>query len=202
MAHRVCPWWMGWILANPLRRLLQDPAAIIAPHVRAGMIVLEPGPGVGYFTLELARAVGPSGRVVAVDVQPRMLSGLRRRAERAGLAGRIEARLVPAEGLGVDDLSGKVDLVFAFAVVHEVPDQARFFADVARVLAPGGRVLLAEPAGHVGADAFEATLRTAEQAGLSREAAPRVARSRTTVLTAAAATGVPPEQEGPRTSGA
>ena len=202
MAHRVCPWWMGWILANPLRRLLQDPAAIIAPHVRAGMIVLEPGPGVGYFTLELARAVGPSGRVVAVDVQPRMLSGLRRRAERAGLAGRIEARLVPAEGLGVDDLSGKVDLVFAFAVVHEVPDQARFFADVARVLSPGGRVLLAEPAGHVGADAFEATLRTAERAGLSREAAPRVARSRTTVLTAAAATGVPPEQEGPRTSGA
>lgn len=182
MAPHVCPWWLGWALANPLRRFLQDPATIVAPLVRAGMTVLEPGPGVGYFTVELARAVGPGGRVVAVDLQPRMLSGLRRRVERAGLAGRVEARLVPARGLGVDDLAGKVDLVFAFAVVHELVDQAHFFEDLARVLAPGGRVLVAEPSGHVGAAAFEATLRTAERAGLARAPAPAVSRSRTAVL--------------------
>lgn len=187
MAPHVCPWWMGWLLANPLRRLLQDPAAIVAPHVRAGMTILEPGPGVGYFTVELARAVGPEGRVVAVDLQPRMLSGLRRRVERAGLAKRVEARQAPGEGLGVDDLAGRVDLVFAFAVVHEVPDQVRFFAEVARVLAPGGRVLVVEPAGHVRAEAFEATLRTAERAGLARQPAPAVTRSRTAVLAAAVA---------------
>ncbi len=39
MAHRICPWWLGYILASPLRRLLQDPAAIVEPHVREGMIV-------------------------------------------------------------------------------------------------------------------------------------------------------------------
>ena len=76
MEKRVCPWWLGYVLASPLRRWLQDPAAIVAPYVREGMTVLEPGPGMGFFTLELARRVGPKGRVIAVDVQPRMIAGL------------------------------------------------------------------------------------------------------------------------------
>ena len=79
MGHRVCPWWLGYFLASPLRRLLQDPVAITKPYVREGMTVLEPGPGMGFFTLEMARQVGASGRVVAVDVQPRMIAGLKRR---------------------------------------------------------------------------------------------------------------------------
>jgi len=54
MAHRVCPWWLGYLLASPLRRLLQDPAAIVGPYVREGMTVLEPGPGMGFFTLAMA----------------------------------------------------------------------------------------------------------------------------------------------------
>jgi hypothetical protein len=62
--HGVCPWWVGYLLASPLRRLQYDPAALLAPYVRTGMTVLEPGPGMGFFTLELARRVGPSGRVV------------------------------------------------------------------------------------------------------------------------------------------
>jgi SAM-dependent methyltransferase len=81
MAHRVCPWWLGHVLINPLRRLWQDPRKILAPFVREGMTVLEPGPGMGFFTLELARLVGPSGRVVALDVQSKMLDRLKRRAE-------------------------------------------------------------------------------------------------------------------------
>lgn len=89
--HGVCPWWIGWFLASPFRRLVLDPAPIVAPYVRAGMTVLEPGPGMGFFMLELARLAGHSGRVVAVDVQPRMIAWLRRRARRAGLADRIAA---------------------------------------------------------------------------------------------------------------
>jgi SAM-dependent methyltransferase len=169
-------------LANPLRRLFQDPGRILAPYVREGMTILEPGPGMGFFTLEAARRVGAQGRVVAVDVQARMLEGLRRRARLAGLLPRIELRLASEETLGVADLAGKVDLVFAFAMVHELPDAARFFAEVKGALARGGRLLLAEPAGHVSASAFEDTLALAEQAGLAREAGPAVARSRTAVL--------------------
>jgi ubiquinone/menaquinone biosynthesis C-methylase UbiE len=182
MSHGACPWWLGWVLVSPIRKLFQDPAEILAPHVREGMTVLEPGPGMGFFTLELARRVGPGGRVVAVDVQERMLAGLRRRAARAGLAGRIEARLAAEDSLSVDDLAGRVDLVVAFAVVHELPDAGRFFAEVRRALAPGGAVLVAEPAGHVTAAGFEATLAAAERAGLRRAPGPAIGRSLTAIL--------------------
>ena len=77
-SHGVCPWWVDFF-ATPFRRLMQDPAPIVVPYVHAGMTVLEPGPGMGFFTLELARLVGPSGHVIVVDVQRRMIAGLRRR---------------------------------------------------------------------------------------------------------------------------
>jgi len=67
MSTHVCPWWLGPLLASPVRKLVQDPARILAPHVREGMTVLEPGPGMGFFTIELARRVGPRGRVIAVE---------------------------------------------------------------------------------------------------------------------------------------
>ena len=74
---------------------------MLAPFVRAGILVLEPGPGMGFFMLELAKLVGPRGRVIAVEVQPKRIAGLRRRAARAGLSGRIKARVVPADTMAL-----------------------------------------------------------------------------------------------------
>ncbi len=181
MAH-VCPWWLGPLLASPLRRLWQLPPALLAPYVRAGMTVLEPGPGMGFFTLDVARLVGEAGRVVAVDLQPRMLDGLRRRAARDGLAGRIETRLAAPDSLQVDDLKGCVDLVLAFAVVHEMPDSRAFFAQTAATLKPEGSLLLVEPAGHVNTAAFAAELIAAKAAGLTVAARPTIRRSHAAVL--------------------
>jgi predicted methyltransferase len=61
MARRICPWWLGYVLANPIRRLWHNPREILLPFVKEGMLVLEPGPGMGFFTLDLARLVGPNG---------------------------------------------------------------------------------------------------------------------------------------------
>jgi ubiquinone/menaquinone biosynthesis C-methylase UbiE len=55
------------------------------------MTVLAPGPGMGFFTIPLARLVGPSGRVIAVDLQPKMIESLKRRASKAGV---LEAALL------------------------------------------------------------------------------------------------------------
>ena len=66
MANRVCPHWVGYLLINPLRNLFENPNKILGPFVQEGMTVLEPGCGMGYFTLPLARMVGPKGRIVAV----------------------------------------------------------------------------------------------------------------------------------------
>jgi SAM-dependent methyltransferase len=182
MSERVCPWWIGYFLVSPLRRAFQNPARILAPYVRDGMTVLEPGPGMGFFTLDLARLVGTSGRVVAVDVQSRMLDALRRRAAHAGLFERVTTRLVQSGSLGVADLAGQADFVLAFAVVHELPSAQIFFAEAAASLRPGGAMLLAEPAGHVSADAFEDELRAAAAAGLTPQERPSIRSSRTALL--------------------
>ena len=182
MSERVCPWWIGYFLVSPLRRAYQNPTGILAPYVRAGMTVLEPGPGMGFFTLDLARLVGPSGRVVAADLQSRMLDALRRRAAKAGLADRVTTRLAQPGSLGVTDLAGQADFVLAFAVVHELPSAQTFFAEAAASLRPGGALLLAEPAGHVSAEAFEDELRAAAAAGLTQQERPPIRGSRTALL--------------------
>ena len=180
--QRVCPWWIGYLLASPLRRLLHDPARILAPFVRAGMTVLEPGPGMGFFTLELAGLVGPNGRVIAVDIQPRMLDGLKRRVSKAGLADRVDIRLAHTDSLGVSDFAGKVDFALAFAIVHEMPNALAFFTEVCQALKSGSCLLVAEPAGHVEALQFEAELKTAAQAGLNLAGSPRIRWSRAALL--------------------
>ena len=160
---------MGYLLILPLRRIWQNPRTLLEPLVREGMTVLEPGPGMGFFTLDAARLAGPAGRVVAVDLQERMLAALRRRAARAGLADRIDLRRTEAGSLAVEDLAGHVDLVLAIFVVHEMPDAAAFFVQAHRALRPGGRLLFAEPKHHVTPEAFERSLAAAAQAGFRPE---------------------------------
>ena len=144
----VCPASQAGWLSTPLRRLFNDPARILAGLAEPGQTVADLGCGPGFFTLPLARMVGEQGRVIAVDLQQAMLDRLERRAERAGLAGRIELRPCTAGALG---LTGQVDAALAFYMLHEVPDQDRFLNEVAALLKPGGRFLLVEPRGHVSA---------------------------------------------------
>ena len=180
--QHVCPWWLGYLLASPIRRIYYQPAKVLAAHVREGMTVLEPGPGMGFFTLELARLAGPSGRVIAVDIQPRMLDGLRRRAAKAGVLERLDARLVAPDSLGIADLAGMVDFTLAFAMVHELPAAAPFFREVARASKLGARLLFVEPVGHVTASHFDAETQAARDAGFMPVESPSLRRSRTALL--------------------
>ena len=180
--HRVCPWWIGSLMASPIRKLFDSPYKLLEPYVSEGMTVLEPGPGMGFFTLELARLVGASGRVIAVDVQSRMLDGLRRRALKAGIADRLETRLASADSLGVADLQGAVDFTAAIAVVHEMPSAERFFTEVARASKVGGRLLFLEPKGHVSEARFEAEFKAASDAGFQFVESPSGGRGHKALL--------------------
>ena len=182
MAKIVCPPLVGYLLLNPLRKLLENPDKMLAPFVQEGMIVLEPGCGMGYFTLPLARMVGPKGRVVAVEIQPKMLSVLERRARKAGLLDRIELHQIGPDGLGVKGLSGAVDFAAALHMVHEVPDQASFLTEVLKALKPGGKLLVVEPKGHVSQDQFEQTVAAAEKIGFKPVAYSGKIGGRVTVL--------------------
>jgi ubiquinone/menaquinone biosynthesis C-methylase UbiE len=179
---RVCPWWIGYLLLNPFRRVAQSPRRLLSPLVREGMTLLEVGPGLGFFTLDLARMVGPEGHVVAVDVQSRMVEGLRRRVRNAGLEHHVDVRLTPAGRLDVEDLAGRVDLALAIYVVHEIEDKASLFAQLRRVLAPSGRLLVVEPPLHVSRRSFETTLDLARRVGLREVDRPRWRGCKTVLL--------------------
>jgi len=162
--------------------LVENQDKILGPFVKEGMMVLEPGCGMGYFTLPLARMVGPQGRVVALDIQPKMLSVLERRARKAGLLDRIELRHIGTEGLSLEDLSGQMDFTAALHMVHEVPDQSSFFTEVWRTLRPGGKLLIVEPKGHESQDQFEQTVSAAEEMGFKSETLPVKIGSRVALL--------------------
>ncbi len=103
-SHCVCPWWLCATFDNPLRRLIHNPERILCELVRSGDTALDLGCGMGVFSIPLARLVGPSGKVICVDLQEQMLAGVRRRAERAGVAQRIPSCTRPEPtGIGLDD---------------------------------------------------------------------------------------------------
>jgi ubiquinone/menaquinone biosynthesis C-methylase UbiE len=180
MAKHVCPWWVGYLLVSPIRRWLQDPEKILSPYIDEGMTVLDIGPGMGFFTIPAARMVGDPGKVIAVDLQEKMLKSLVKRAEKAGVAGRIVAKLCDPDNLGVSE---PIDLCLAFNVVHEVPDAGALFSQIRAILKPTGRLLVAEPGGwHVSEKDFEATLAKASAAGLKLIERPRIRRSQSALL--------------------
>jgi SAM-dependent methyltransferase len=136
----------------------------------------------GFHSLDLARLVGPEGRVVCLDIQQKMLDGLMKRARRKGLGNIIEPRLCSQDGLGLDDLAGRAELVIAFNVIHETSYPERFLRECADTLAPGGRLLIAEPRGHVSGASFDGTVATAVNLGLERHDAPPIWKCLTAVL--------------------
>ena len=167
-----------WLL-RPWRRLLQRPKRILGDLVREGATVADIGCGPGYFTLPLARMVGPAGQVVALDLQPEMLERVRQRAERAGLLDRIRFHQCRPDAI---DCPAPVDGILACYIVHEVPDVSRFMAEAYGLLRAGGRLLLMEPSSHVTAQNYARTLEIALAAGFNAVGTPRIFRSRTTLL--------------------
>ncbi|HEX3072579.1 MAG TPA: methyltransferase domain-containing protein [Ignavibacteriales bacterium] len=178
--EQVCPWWAGYLLLFPLRKLFQDPEKITAPYLKPGMKVLDFGSAMGFFSLPMARLVGPQGRVYCADIQQKMLDKLTKRAEKAGLKN-IEPRLI-YDGSGLDNLAGQIDFCLLFAVVHEVPDRDELFALISRVLKSNGKVLFAEPAGHVSEKNFNDSIKAAARHGLKVSAAQDIDKSRTVLL--------------------
>ncbi|MBD3258644.1 methyltransferase domain-containing protein [candidate division GN15 bacterium] len=178
----VCPWWVGYLLASPVRKWFEQPERLIEPYVKPGQTVLDVGSAMGFFTFPAAKLVGDTGRVLAVDLQPRMISSLNRRIRRRGLADRIETRVCSENDLRVADLAGQVDLVLAIHVLHEVPDARRCLQQIADTLSPGGRVLLLEPSGHVSERDMQEEIRLAELVGLQVRERPVLRRSHAAVL--------------------
>ncbi len=176
---RICSWKIAYALDNPIRRLIHNPQEILGVHIKPGQTVLDLGCGPGTFSIAMAKMVGESGRVFAVDIQEEMLQILRKKAAQQGLESRIITHKSGPDRIG---LSEKVDFALAFYMVHEVPNAKAFLKEIASVLKPKGKLLIVEPKIHVSASAFEKTIDVARQAGLRTISEPKIRFSRSNLL--------------------
>jgi ubiquinone/menaquinone biosynthesis C-methylase UbiE len=130
------------LIDNPLRRRIQPPDATAIRHgIEPGMAVLEVGPGNGTYTVAAARRVGDKGKVVAIDIEPRMIERVKRRVQAEGVTN-IEARVADVYDLPFDD--GTFDVVYMIAVIGEIPDPERAMREFHRVLSPSGTLVFSE----------------------------------------------------------
>ncbi|ABW68992.1 class I SAM-dependent methyltransferase [Desulfosudis oleivorans] len=175
----LCPWWMAYFFDNPLRRLFHNPHHLFSAYLAPGMTAVDVGCGMGYFSIGMAKIVGPSGRVWAVDVQEKILQVATRRFKRAGVDGIVMPHQCRPDVLGV---SGPVDFVLSFWSLHEMPDPVSTVRQVADMLKPEGHYFLAEPKNHVKPRYFERLSGFVQSAGLVRVARPGVALSTAAVF--------------------
>jgi ubiquinone/menaquinone biosynthesis C-methylase UbiE len=171
----VCPWWLCFTFDNIFRKLIHDPYKILSSYIKEGDTILDVGPGMGYFTIPMARMAGVNGRVIAADIQERMLLVLRKRAEQAGIGKRVIPHLSSPDSLGIKD---QVNFILAFWMVHEVPDRKQFLNELFSALKDNGTFLLVEPAIHVTKTNFDETVNLTVQVGLTIIAQPKIFLSR------------------------
>jgi ubiquinone/menaquinone biosynthesis C-methylase UbiE len=137
-----CPAWLVPLLENPYFEAVAGAKTVLErAGIRPGMRVLDAGCGPGRVTVPASALVGPSGRVVAVDIQRGMLEKLRDRVETKGLAN-VELVLT---GLGDGKLPAEMfDVALLVTVLGEIPDRRAALREIRRSLRPGGVLSVTE----------------------------------------------------------
>ena len=177
--QRVCPIEIAGWLDNSIRRLVQNPNKILKPFINNGMVVLDLGCGPGFFTVEIADMVGETGKVIAADLQEGMLTLVNMKIKGTRLEQIVELHKCEEDRLGLSD---KVDFVFAFYMVHEVPDQHRLFKELKNILNPGGKLFIIEPRFHVSEESFNEMINQLISNSFETISRPKVFFSRSVVV--------------------
>ncbi|MBU2510127.1 class I SAM-dependent methyltransferase [bacterium] len=176
----VCPHQFAFMLDNWLRRLVQSPRKIVGEYINEGNTVLDVGCGPGYFTIDMAKMVGKSGKVIAADLQPQMLEKVRKKATKHNVLERLSFHRCEPGNIG---LSTNVDFILAFYMIHETGDPKGFLMEMKRMLNPGGKLLIVEPKMHVSEELFKELVRDAENLGLKVVDYPKGKGGRSLLLT-------------------
>ena len=139
---RVMGWQAApWLERNEREQEERTDLLLNALALKPGMVVADIGAGTGYLSRRMAKAVGPTGRVVAVDVQPEMIAILQRQSREAGIQN-IEALLGAEQDVRLPAAS--IDLAIMVDVYHELSFPHEVLASMVRALKPGGQIVFVE----------------------------------------------------------
>jgi len=176
----ICPLWLAGVLDNWFRKWLQNPRKILGPYIKSGMTVLDFGCGPGFFTVEIARMVGTSGKVIAVDVQEGMLQNLKDKIIGMEINNRIILHKSMENRIGI---AGPVDVVVAFYVFHELTNKINILSEIKSLLKDNGLFILIEPKYvHVSKQEFNDTVGKANNVGLKEIGSIDMFMSRSVVM--------------------
>jgi ubiquinone/menaquinone biosynthesis C-methylase UbiE len=161
-----CPYGQRFWVQVPHPIISRDRLRLmLAPQ--PGELILEIGPGTGYYTLDMAGWVEPGGRIEIFDLQQEFLDHVTARAAERGLG-----NVVPTQGdataLPYED--GAMDAVVLTAVLGEIPDPVAALREIRRVLKPEGRLIVGELFGDPHFTTLASLRRQATEAGLAWEA--------------------------------
>ena len=136
------PEFLANLIDNPLRRRIQPPEKMPIRHgIIPGMTVLEVGPGNGRYSIETARRVGVRGRIITIDIEPKMIERVQQRARVEGITN-LEARVANVYDLPFED--GMFDVVYMITVIGEIPQPEKAMHEFHRVLKPTGLLAFSE----------------------------------------------------------
>lgn len=143
------------------------------------MTVLDLGCGPGFFTLEIAKMLMQSGKVIAADLQEGMLEKIRHKIKGTNLEEKVELHKCEDNKIG---LAEKVDFIFAFWMIHEVPDHNRLFEELKSILNQNGKIFIIEPKFHVSHKSFEEMSNRIVSLGFEITERPKVFFSRSLIV--------------------
>jgi ubiquinone/menaquinone biosynthesis C-methylase UbiE len=177
---RICPVELAGGLDNSIRRLLQNPQKILKPYIREGMTVLDLGCGPGFFSIEIAKMLKDSGKVIAADLQEGMLEKVNKKIKGTELEQRITLHKCQEDRISVTE---NVDFVLVFYMIHEVPNQDNLLRELKSILKPDGKIFIIEPKFHVSKKSFEEMINNIKDIGFEIIDRPKVFISRAVLLT-------------------
>lgn len=180
--NRVCPLENAGALDIGIRKLFHNPRKILSPYVKDSMTILDVGCGPGFFTIEMAKLVGQSGKVVAADLQQGMLEKLKAKINNTSLQNTIDLFLCQKNKIGI---AQEFDFILIFYMLHEVPDQSEFLKEIKSILKPDGKALIVEPKFHVNQKDFAKSLELMKNIGFDIIDEPKIFFSRSALISKA-----------------
>ena len=178
--RRICPVEYAGGLDNSFRRFLQNPRKILKPYIHEGLTILDLGCGPGFFSIEIAKMLKDSGKVIAADLQEGMLEKINKKIKGTILEQRISLHKCQEDTIGVTE---NVDFILVFYMIHEVPNQLNLLKELKSILKPDGKIYIIEPKFHVSKKSFEEMINKTKDIGFEIVDRPRVFFSRTVLVT-------------------